>query len=191
MTARPPTLTLEDFAVIAAQSEPTHRLLELIDGKVVEKVPTELHGIIAAAVARLLGNFVEERNLNGFVSVEARFQAAGDRYNSRLPDVAYRRASPDQIVTRGAVMSMPDLAVEIRSPDDSLDDMQAKAQFYLRHGARLVWLIDAEAKGVEVVTLTAHGNPQRIFAGLDDHLDGGDVLPGLRLPVRRIFPASG
>ena len=54
---------------------------------------------------------------------------------------------------------------------------------YLAAGARLVWVLDPEAR-----TVTVHGpssDPRPFTAG--EALDGEDVLPGLRLGVAGLF----
>ena len=80
--------TVADFEAFIAQPENTDRLFELIDGEIVEKMPTEKHGVIQAEFARILGNFVRPKKL-GWVAVEARHHAQGDDQNDRLPDVAF------------------------------------------------------------------------------------------------------
>lgn len=55
--------------------------------------------------------------------------------------------------------------------------------FYLRHGVRLVWVVDPRAE-----TVTVHRPDADAFTlGAGDVLDGGDVLPGFILPVADIF----
>ncbi len=43
--------TVEEFEQIADSPENAHRLLELIDGEIVEKMPNEEHGIVAMNIA--------------------------------------------------------------------------------------------------------------------------------------------
>ncbi len=40
----------------------------------------------------------------------------------------------------------PDFVIELRSPSDSLADLQEKMQEYIENGAKLGWLLDAEWK---------------------------------------------
>ena len=44
----------------------------------------------------------------------------------------------------------PDFVIELRSPSDRLEDVQAKMEEYIENGARLGWLIDPEARRVHV-----------------------------------------
>lgn len=78
---------------------------------------------------------------------------------------------------------MPDLAVEIQSPDDRPMSLRKKAAYYIANGTRLVWLVLLEKRQVEVY------RPGEKVVGLteDDTLDGGDVLPRFSVLVRDIF----
>lgn len=175
--------TVEDFERYIALPENSDRLLELINGEIVEKVPTELHGLIQVNIATELRNYTKPRTL-GRVTAEPRHQTPDDRYNSRLPDIAFtskERALP--LVTRGAVQQMPDLAVEIKSPDDSLRKMREKAAYYLANGTHLVWIVLPEKRLVEIY----RANDEVDVLTENDSLDGEDVLPGFTLPVRDIF----
>lgn len=77
----------------------------------------------------------------------------------------------------------PDLAIEIVSPSNSAADIQAKVREYLRAGARLVWVVYPDTRTVAVQDSLESA---RFF---DDGgvLPGGDVLPGLEIPVAEIF----
>ncbi len=44
----------------------------------------------------------------------------------------------------------PDLAAEVASPDQTADDMAAKARRYLHGGTRLVWVLWPERQEVDV-----------------------------------------
>jgi hypothetical protein len=54
---------------------------------------------------------------------------------------------------------------------------------FFRAGATLVWIVDPRKRTVVVRTPMA---PERTLTE-DDVLDGGDVLPGFRVPVREVF----
>ncbi len=77
---------------------------------------------------------------------------------------------------------MPDFAVKIKSPDDSLKIMRAKARYYLSHGTRLVWLVNPEKRLVEV-----YMPEDELILNETDTLSGEPVLPGFSLPVQNIF----
>ena len=172
--------TVAEFESLIDRPENDDRRFELINGEIVEKVPTETHGTYAANVATDLTLY--KRANGGRVSVEARYRAEDDDRNDRLPDVSYTRADHLQpAVSDGAVLHMPDLAVEIQSKNQSAQFMLDKAHYYLENGAAMVWIVYRN-RTVRVMTPMSN----KLFT-LEDTIDGGDVLPGFTLAVRDIF----
>jgi Uma2 family endonuclease len=181
--------TIDDvWRLEQAPLQPTRKYY-LIDGELRSKMsPSQLHGEIASEIARRLGNYVIERGL-GRVTVEVGYHPPGDRKTVLLPDVAFeglpRAAQPSRSTY---VPYMPDLAVEIVSPSQSLAESRRKAKAYLRHGTALVWLVNPADKSAEVWTATTAGAPQNETIDLDGAFRGGSVLPGFSLPLERVFP---
>lgn len=173
--------TVGEFEQLFTEAEHGDRLLELIHGEIVEKMPTEEHGVVAGNAVFALRSYVQTHK-SGRVAVEVRHRIPEDEWNSRIPDVSYstvRRA----LVTKGSVPAMPDLAVEVQSPDDSIKAMREKAAYYLANGAKLVWLVYPRKRMVEVYA--ANGNIDILREG--DTLSGEDVLPGFTMPVADFF----
>ncbi|MBL8162436.1 MAG: Uma2 family endonuclease [Anaerolineae bacterium] len=177
---QPRLVTLDEFEQLLTQPEQQERLLELIHGEIVEKRPTEEHGEIQLIIGGALRTFVITRKL-GRVSVETRHRMPGDTQNSRLPDISYIAGNRPR-VTEGSVPQMPDLAVEIKSPDDSLKGLREKAQYYMANGTRMVWLVDPAKRLAIMLT----PDDEQILLE-NEALDGGDVLPGFSLPLREVF----
>jgi Uma2 family endonuclease len=77
----------------------------------------------------------------------------------------------------------PDFVVEIRSPSDRLNTVQAKMQEYLDNGARLGWLVDAANRAVYVY------RPNQPAERLDNPstISGEPVLPGFLLGLQKIW----
>jgi len=158
----------------------------LIDGELrIKMAPNEMHGETASLISYYLLEYVLPRGL-GRVGIEVGFHPPGDRGTALLPDVSFISAAR---MTKRALSSyvplMPDLAVEVISPSQSLAQVREKAERYLRHGSALVWLIDPQAQTAEV---WRRGSDERETIAGDGELSGGDVLPGFRLPLRQIFP---
>jgi Uma2 family endonuclease len=76
----------------------------------------------------------------------------------------------------------PLFAVEIRSESQSRESQRRKVQAYIRHGVRMAVLV-LPGEGLEVFQ---PGREAQILSA-DDTFDGGEVLPGFRLPVRNII----
>jgi len=176
--------TISEFEAFADTEENGHRLFELIDGEIVEKVPTELHGIIAANFTIEIGIYLKLNKI-GRVAIEPRHKAPNDDHNARLPDVAFtsnERALP--IVTKGSVPQLPDLAIEIKSPTDTYVKMRNKAAFYIANGCRMVWLVYPEKRMIEVY----QPNTDVEILLENERLSGGDVLLGFTITVSDVFP---
>ena len=173
-------LTIEDFAAYVADN-PDKRL-ELIDGRISEKVTSERHGKIAGWLIHLLIVFLQQNpTIKGHWSMEASHAPPGDRYNQRRPDVSFR-VTDEAASDASSLEGMPDFCVEIKSASNSYDELREKAAFYLQHGAHLVWLIYPEPKLVEVYDAAGSAVYK---AG--QTLSGGDVLPGFTVTVDEVF----
>ena len=184
----PKSYTVEEFEAIADATENAERLLELINGEIVEKVPTQLHGQCVINVGSEFNLYARKIRL-GRVGTEVRHRKPNDNRNARMPDVSFTiRRDNEPMVTKGSVMRMPDVAVEIKSPDDDLKALREKIRYYLQNGTRLAWLVIPEKQEVEVYTSQYEG-----VLIETDTLEGGDVLPGFKMAVRDVFydPAEG
>jgi Uma2 family endonuclease len=180
-------VTVDEFETIEALPENRDRLLELIHGRIVEKVPTQVHGFVAGRFFRYLDIYSEEEGIDGTAGVEVRHQLPEDKYNSRMPDVSFQYVPQQELVDKGAVPAMPDLAIEVQSPDDSPESLRDRIEYYLRNGTRLGWIAYPKTRKVEACVLE-NGMLKIEEFSEDDTLDGGDVLPGFKLPVSKVFP---
>jgi Uma2 family endonuclease len=153
---------------------------ELHNGVLIEVAGSgERQSTLAAWIIYLLFSHLMEHKLGGTVTgADGTYVLAA--YNTRIPDVAYVREQQDIVgFHRGA----PDLAVEVVSPSNSPQEMQQRAGEYLNAGSSLVWIVNPDTLTVDVYL---QGGTRTVYSG-SMILDGGDVIPGLKLPVSRIF----
>jgi Uma2 family endonuclease len=174
-------VTVAEFETFLTHPENQSRLFELVQGAIVEKMPTQRHGILVLNLGSALRAFVKTHGL-GRVGVEVRHRAPDDPLNDRMPDISFVSGLDKPIVDEGAVLAMPDLAVEVKSPTDRFRDMRAKARFYITNGTQLVWLIFPEQRVVEV-----YAPDDEVVLGEGELLTGGALLPGFEMPVEAIF----
>ncbi|MBE9016955.1 Uma2 family endonuclease [Chroococcidiopsidales cyanobacterium LEGE 13417] len=138
------------------------------------------------SLSRQFGNWVEE-NLDkgeGFDSSTLFILPNGAK---RSPDASWVQRERWDALTQqqqdGYVPLCPDFVVELRSPTDRLEQLQAKMREYMDNGARLGWLINPQDRQVEIYRqgqqVETLQNPST--------LSGEDVLPGFTLNLRRIF----
>jgi Uma2 family endonuclease len=78
---------------------------------------------------------------------------------------------------------VPILAVEILSPSDTVEEVHAKVESYLRVGVALVWIVDPHDRTVLVYQ---PGEEPELF-NVRRELSGEPHLPGFRVPVAQIF----
>ena len=180
MSAQKTRVTQEEFEQFTALH--TDRLFELINGEIIEKMPTQLHAYIIQMISGFLFVFLRQNPI-GYALVEARYRLPGADQDDVIPDLSFVTKARGPLVTSGAAPYLPDLAVEAQSEGQNDKFMLDKAQLYLKHGARMVWIIYSTRQIVEVLTPT-----DRHLLKIEDTLDGGDVLPGFTLSVRDIFP---
>ncbi|MEZ4668149.1 MAG: Uma2 family endonuclease [Anaerolineae bacterium] len=173
--------TFADFETFIDQPENSDRLFELINGEIVEKVPTQQHGMVTVNIATDFKVY-SRQNKFGRVGVEVLHRNLDDNYNGRQPDISYYVNTAEPIVKEGAVPHMPDLAVEVQSPRDSVKKMREKADYLLANGTRIVWLVYPPKQLIEVVTLD-----DVVFYTIDDTISGEPVLPGFTFQVRDAF----
>ena len=182
--------TVDDVWRLSQLPENEHKRFYLIDGELFwDMPPGYTHGNLAGHIFRYLLNYAEEHDL-GDGSVESGYFPVDDRHTLLGPDVAFNRkenvppAGHERFVPR-----MPDLAVEIQSPSNSLAELRRKAAVYLAQGTAIVWFVLPERAGVEVWRMGPDGEPTTEFVERDGNLSGEGVLPGFTLDLQRLFPS--
>jgi Uma2 family endonuclease len=167
-------LTLEQFRRLP-EAKPS---LEFFDGKVTQKVAAKRsHSVIQTLLCAELTSFAKREAL-GEAYVELRCTFGG---SSIVPDLCFfdRR----QVPREEDVTTPPDLIVEILSPGQTVTHASRRMEWCIDHGVRLGWLIQPSKQTIAVF----HESAPKEVLGLDDVLDGRDVLPTFRLPLRDLF----
>ncbi len=159
---------------------------DLIRGELIRMSPAGYdHGIIVMRIARKIADFADLHALGDVSAAETGFILARDPDVLLAPDVALVQPDrlPPEAERSGYLELAPDLVVEVVSPSDRLRDVSDKVMEYLECGVSLVWVVEP---GRKLVTTYNPDRTSKILT-VDDELDGGDVLPGFRLPVADIF----
>lgn len=159
---------------------------ELVRGELRTMTPAGFeHGAIGFNLGLALGNFVKSKKLGIVVSADTGFMLETDPDTVRAPDVAFVRQERVAAsgLTRKFFPGAPDLAVEVISPSDILNEVDEKVEHWLQAGTQLVWVVNPRQKTVTVYQKDAH---TRILTE-KDQLEGDPVLPGFQLAVAEIF----
>jgi Uma2 family endonuclease len=182
--ASPSLLVSEHETVLTVQDEP---LYEIVHGQCVELPPMSAYATwIASRLHLRLGLYAEDKGLGTSVT-EMLFVLDAEHNLRRRPAVAFvstarwplDRALPET----GDWDVVPDLAVEVISPNDVFKDVLAKVREYFHYGVQVVWVIAPEEQQVYVYNAPTH---MRILTGHDE-LTSDEVVPGFRLPLGQLF----
>ncbi len=162
------------------------KLYELVDGRRVEKVMGYYECGIASVLGEYLAVFVRSHRL-GRVRVETPFLIDPTRKLERRPDVAFvsfdRWPRERRLPRANACPVVPDLTVEVVSPTNTANEVQRKRHEYFQAGVRAVWVVFPDQ--FEVYAYISPTNVRILTRS--DELDGGEVIPGFRLPVAALF----
>jgi Uma2 family endonuclease len=156
---------------------------ELVDGEIVASPAGMYHSEVAVNIAVLLSNFVRKHPVGKVYGMDVGIHLPSD--NVRSPDVTFVRTEKlpggKSPVSYGELV--PDLVVEVLSPNDRMRQMADKIGEYVENGVPLVWVVDPAQATVTVYrSLT---DTQRLSSG--DTLSGEPVLPGFSCRVSEFF----
>ena len=174
--------TREEFERFINLPENAERLFELINGEIIEKVPKQLHALIAALLASAFVVYFRSHPI-GWVFVEAQVKLPDSGPNDPIPDVSVALKQGRTLDADESLPYMPDLVVEIQSPGQSDKFMLDKATGYFERGAHMVWIVYPSKRIVEMLTLE-----DRKLLTDKDTIENIGFLPGFTLVVKDIFP---
>jgi Uma2 family endonuclease len=161
--------------------------LELSQGRLIVMSPAGLkHGELTSLLNYIIAGFVREHELGITTGAETGFilhQDPDGKDTVRAPDVGFITAArvPDPLPD-GFAPFAPDLAIEVISPNDDAEEIHQKVMEYLQYGTRMVILFYPKSRTAAVYTPSGYET-----FGIEDTLDGRDVLPGFELPLRKVF----
>lgn len=162
------SLTVEAWARL-----PEEDLGELVDGLLVgEEMPDAAHETVVLFLGSLFRAWLAGQ---GFVLPSGVKFALSPR-RGRKPDLSVFFPGGNVPPRRGAVREPPDVVVEVisASPDDRRRDRVEKLREYARFGVRFYWLVDPEARTLEILEL----GPVANYTHVMDAIEGSLEVPG-------------
>ena len=143
------------------------------------------HSALQGAVCELISPFARPMKL-AYAFLELRTTYGGHSY---VPDAAVYRWERIPRTAAGEVaddfFKPPDIAVEVVSPEQSVNALVRRCLWYVDHGVRLALLIDPDDRSV---IMFRPGSQPSALRGAD-RIDVADVLPGFQLTVADLFAA--
>lgn len=177
----PGTATAADVVAIHDREG---RLFELVEGVLVEKAMGLRESFLAMAIGEFLRQFVRPRRLGIVVGPDGMMEISDDLV--RMPDVSFiswQRLPGGKVPEEPIPKVVPDLAVEVLSLSNTVAEIKRKRKEYFKAGVSMMWIVDPRAR-----TVTVYLSLRKFFVlTAEDTLDGGDVLPGFKLPLRELF----
>lgn len=139
-------------------------------------------GALIANLAMSLWRYAEVQR--GFLVAATGFQIAENPDTVLAPDIAFVRKEnmPEEGVPEGYFPGVPDLAVEVVSPNDRVYEVDDKADKWLDAGAQLVWIVNPKRRTIEVRTTSGS-----TLLGVNGELSGENAVPGFTCRVADIF----
>jgi len=177
------TYTFNDFMRL-----PEDARVELVHGQIVrDPGPTYSHQRVSMRLSARLWNFVSGRGLGEVVAAptDVRFSDT-ETYH---PDLLFLSNERLDRVREQYVDGAPDLVVEILSPSTRDRDLTVKRETYETSGVREYWIVDIEAKTVEVLVNGADGFESHSEADTQEVAESS-VLDGFSLEVATLFQSS-
>ena len=160
---------------------------ELVRGELRKMAPAgRVHGKRGNRVNYSLSAHVYENDLGETYLAETGFHLETDPDHVLAPDVAFVRKEREDAIggdSDGYFFGPPDLAVEVISPTDRYTEVEAKVKEWFAGGTLMVIVVNPRNRTVRVYRSLADSD----LLTEDDTLNGGDVVPGWRLPVADIF----
>ena len=173
--------TDEEFMALPSAE---HRY-ELVDGEVLEMGNSGMeHGDIGAFLAGCLAIYVRRQKLGSVCDSSTAFALKSG--NKRSPDVSFvakERLKGLKRPPKGFFQGAPDLAVEILSANNTVEEIHQKIVEYFEGGAKLVWVIHPDERFV----LVYHSPEPDQLLKIGNSLEGEDVVAGFSLPVEELF----
>jgi len=176
-------LTLAEYEQLPKNGNRT----ELVRGRVIPmNPPFRYHGFVCGKVDRIIGGFIEANdrgyamcNDSGVVTEKVPDTVRG----ADFAFYSFQKVPRGSLKRRGYLLVVPDLIVEVKSPDDVWKHVQAKVFEYLNAGVTVVCVLDPERSTATIYQLA---QPEQTLTA-EESLSFPQVLPGFSVQVGRFF----
>lgn len=180
-----PKLSFEEFRQLPIDG----KRYELIHGEVhLTPAPNTKHQFVVHNLDISLGSYVQKNKLGEVWEAPLDVRLTED--TALQPDLIFISNARAGIIQENWIEGAPDLVVEVLSPSTATYDRATKLPIYAEAGVAEVWLIDPQAKTVEVLKLRDKKYfVEATLAG--DQTLASSLFPGWQLPLRDLFDFRG
>ncbi len=180
-----PKLTYEEFRQLPDDG----KLYELIHGEVhFTPAPNTRQQWVVHNLDISLSSFVQKSGLG--VIWEAPLDVLLRKDTALQPDLIFVSTARSGIIQEEWIAGAPDLVVVVLSPTTAAHDRGVKLPIYAEAGVPEFWLIDSQAKTVEILKL--QGKKYFVETALaGDQVLTSELFPGWQLPLQDLFDFRG
>ena len=190
MTVRPAALpasgklTYDDYVKLPDDG----RRYEILDGELaVSPSPTSAHQYVSLELTVALATWVRSRGLGRIWAAPLDLILAPTVVVQ--PDVFFISSERSSIVSKRGVEAAPDLVIEILSESTAGRDRDVKMRIYARHGVPRYWIVDADARTIEIYALGA-GAYELTHSFTGEETAHFDMPAGFVLPLKDVWPSD-
>ena len=134
---------------------------EVIDDELaVTPSPGSWHQTVVSNLMYSLGNFARDHRLGALFTAPLDVLFGEGDYLQ--PDMVFVRADRDHLVSERGIEGPPDLVIEILSPSTAERDRGIKLERYRHFGVAEYWIVDLEAKAIEVWRLAESAQSAKV-----------------------------
>lgn len=187
MIVEKPFISAEVFYEVIQQPEFVHRMVELVEGEIVDMpLPNPIHAAVLTSLSTALNVFVKQNRQGRVLAGDVPFvleRSPEGKDTLRGIDIAF--ISTERLsggLPRKPLLVAPELAVEVISPSNKAEDIEKKIQQLLKAGTALIWIVYPDLRSVAV-----HTTEGSVTLLEPDMLTGGEILPGFEIKVSDIF----
>ncbi len=146
--------------------------------------PNRFHQTVSRNIEEILLNYLREHPIG--VIYDAPFDVQLTDLNVYQPDICFIRNEHKSLLTEQGMRGAPDFVVEILSPATSELDLGVKREIYARTGVEELWIIEPDARRIEVYRLKENREtPQRTHG--DTARFESELFPGLVFRAEAVF----
>ena len=143
------------------------------------------HGVVASRLCLWLAQHIEQHDSGMVLGARTGFLLSREPDTVLAPDVAFigKDRLPTALPEEGFWPGAPDLAIEVVSANDTVNEVDARVRGWLDAGTILVWVVDPKCRSV-----TIHRSAAAIRTLTEtDEICGEDALAGFCRRVADLF----
>jgi len=154
---------------------------ELIDGKVIERIPEWMQH------QKAVNTLMVALPRGFYYRIDVRLYPKDDESDGTVVNPDFTWVTDKKYFGDGrAFLGVPEVLIEILSPFTQELDRYTKLNLYLEAGVREYWLVDPESQAIQVFERTEKGYTPQAYE-ISDTLRS-PTFPGLEITLSDIFP---